>query len=310
LLRYVIGRIGQAIVVLFGLSILAFLLIHLVPGDPVRLVLGPRATPAAVRTLTRQLGLQNSWQEQYWQFVSHAARGRFGTSISTSASVGSLIGPRLAVSALLIVYALLVAVVVAVPAAVIAAIRPNRAVDHSIRVASTATFAMPTFWLGLILVLVFSLRLGLFPVSGYGDSFVQHVYHLTLPAVAVGLAVAPLILRVLRASLIATLEADYIEAARARGFSTARITLKHALKNSILAPLTILSILVGVLLSGTVVAESVFALPGLGSLLVTSVVSRDYPTVQALVLIFGVTVVLVNLATDLLYPIIDHRVHL
>jgi peptide/nickel transport system permease protein len=308
--RYVIGRIGQALVVLVGLSILAFLLIHLVPGDPVRLVLGPRAPESAVVAVTRRLGLQHSWPTQYWQFVSHAVQGNLGYSITDSTSVGSLIGPRIAVSLLLIGYALLVAVVMAVPMAVVAAVRKNRVVDHALRVGSTTTFAMPTFWLGLIMVLVFSIRLKLFPVSGYGSSFAQHLYHLTLPAIAVGLAVAPVIMRVLRASLISALGTDYVEAARARGLHPARIALKHALKNSILAPLTILSILVGVLLSGTVIAESVFALPGLGSLLVSSVVARDYPTVQALVLIFGVAVVTVNLMTDLLYPIIDHRVGL
>ena len=295
---------------LVGLSMVAFMLIHLVPGDPVRLVLGPRVPQSQVGFVRHQLGLDKPLLTQYRIFAINALQGNFGTSVTTPSSVNALVGPRVLVSLSLISYSLLIAIVVSVPTAVLAAVRKDRLSDHVIRIVSTATFTMPTFWLGLILVLVFSIRLHVFPVSGYGNGFVQHVYHLTLPSLAIGLALAPVILRVLRASLIEALDADYIEAARARGLGGATITFKHALKNSILAPLTVLAILVGVLLSGTVLAESVFALPGLGTLLISSVIARDYPTVQALVLIFGAAVICANLAADLLYPLIDHRVRL
>jgi peptide/nickel transport system permease protein len=308
MVRYAIGRAGQAVLVLVGLSLIAFLLIHLVPGDPVRLVLGPRAPAANVRALTHQLGLDRPWPQQYWNYLSGLLHGDLGRSITQSIPVADVVAPRLPVSLLLIAYGLVVATVVAVPAAVFSALHKNRTADHVLRVGSTTTATMPTFWLGLFLVLVFSIRLGWFPVSGYGDTFASHIYHLTLPAIAVGLSVAPLIMRVLRASMVEALGSDYVEAARARGLSSTRVTVRHALRNSALAPLTILGILVSVLLSGTVIAESVFALPGLGSLLVTSVVARDYPTVQALVLIFGVVVVAVNVVTDLIYPVLDRRV--
>jgi peptide/nickel transport system permease protein len=305
---YLTRRGLQSIVVLLGLSLVCFLLIHSVPGDPARLFLGPRATNEQVQSLRHQLGLDRPLWDQYLHYDANVVRGRLGTSISTTTTVNSLVLPRVSVSLLLILYSLLIAVMLAVPLAVVAALRKNGLADHAIRVVSAVTFTMPTFWLGLILTLVFAIRLGVLPVSGYGSTFLEHIEHLTLPAIAVGLAVFPILLRVLRASLVATLDSDYIEAARSRGLSATRITLKHAFKNSILAPLTVLAILVGALLSGTVVAENVFALPGLGTLFVTAVQERDYPTVQALVLIFGAAVIIANLLADLAYPFIDRRV--
>jgi peptide/nickel transport system permease protein len=303
-------RLLEVIPVLIGITLVAFAVIQLVPGDPARIQLGPRATPEAIAALTHQLGLDRSLPAQYWEFVSGAATFSFGESFRFRQPVGEVIGPRIGPSAFLIGYSLLVALLIAVPLAILSAKRRDRWPDHLVRLFTTTTFAMPSFWLGLLLVLIFGLELGLLPTSGYGDTTLEHVQSLTLPAITVGLWLAAPLLRSLRTSLIDNLDAEYTEATRARGLRERRVLLKHVLRNSVISTVTLMSLMVGVLLSGTVVIENVFSIPGLGSLLVNSVTARDYAVVQALTLLFGFTVVLVSLLTDLLYAAIDPRVRL
>ena len=202
------------------------------------------------------------------------------------------------------------ALVIAVPLGIISATRRNRLGDHGIRLLTMVTFAMPTFWLALMLVQLLSLKLDLLPVSGYGEGLVGVLRSLTLPALALSLFLAPMLTRTLRASLIDALHADYVDAARARGFSQVRVVGKHAMRNSLIPLITVLSINVGFLLSFTVVVENVFQIPGLGSLLVQSVLTRDYPIIQSLVLVFGVMVILINLLADLAYSLVDPRITL
>jgi peptide/nickel transport system permease protein len=192
----------------------------------------------------------------------------------------------------------------------LSALRRNRPTDHVIRIVTTIGVGMPAFWFGLILVRFFSLDLGLLPVAGYGSGFIGHLQNLTLPAVAVGVYLAPLVIRTLRSSLIETLSTDFITAARARGFREGRVIGKHALRNALISTITILAINVGYLISGSVVIENVFNIPGLGSLLVSSMQMRDFPTISALTLLFGVLVLAVNLAADLSYAIVDPRIRL
>jgi peptide/nickel transport system permease protein len=309
--RYVLSRLAQALVILLGISILIFVVMHvLVPGDPARLVLGPKAPESAVRVLRNQLGLNEPLLQQYASFIGGAVHGDFGTSINQHLPVSSVIGQRLLPTMLLIGYGMLIAIGLAVPLGVLAAVHRNRPLDHAIRVFSTLSFAMPTFWLGLLLVLLFSLRLKIFPTSGYGNDFGEHLECLTLPAVSVGLYVAPVVLRMVRSSMIETLSTEFVEASRARGLSERRVLLRHALRNSLLAPLTVVGVLAGSLITAAVAVENVFALPGLGTLLVQSVTARDFPTVEALALAFGFAVVLINLLTDLLYVVADPRVRL
>jgi peptide/nickel transport system permease protein len=307
---YLLRRVVQAIPVLIGISLAAFLLIHLVPGDPARIILGSRATPEAVATLNEQLGLDRSLPSQYLDFITGAVHLDFGESIIQKTGVGSILTERIPVSFYLLLYSVVISIVVAVPLAVVSALRRNRPADHGIRLFSTLTFAMPSFLLGLLLILFFSLDLGIFPTSGYGEGFSGHLRSLTLPAIKVGLYLAPILLRTLRVGIIETLGTEYVEAARARGLSERRIIFKHVLRNSLVATVTVLGLNIGFLISGLVIIENVFALPGLGSELVTAIVGRDYPTVQALTLIFGVAVVAINLFTDLLYAWLDPRVRL
>lgn len=307
---FLLRRALDAIPVLFGVTLVSFALIHLAPGDPVSILLQGHATPANVAALKHQLGLDRSLPEQYWQFIRSAATFSFGQSFEYQTSVGGIVAPRIAASALLIAYSLLLAIVAAVPLAFMAALGQDRPVDHAIRLGTTVTFAMPSFWVGLVLALIVSLKLGWLPSSGYGTTFTQHVQGLTLPAITVALYLSPLLIRVLRSSLIDTLGSEYVEATRARGLSELRVLGKHVLRNSLTSTVTLLGLFFAVLLSGTVVVENVFAIPGLGSLLVSSVNARDYPIIQALTLIFGVAVIFVGLLADLVYAAIDPRVRL
>ena len=307
---YILRRIVQAIPVLIGITLASFLLIHLVPGDPARIILGARATPQAIADLNHELGLDRSLIAQYVSFVGGAVHLDFGDSIKQNTAIGPLLGSRIGVTLFLLICAVIISIVVAVPLAIVSALRRNRPADHAIRLFSMVTFAMPSFLLGLLLILFFSLKLGWLPTAGYGDTFPEHVKSLTLPAITVGLYLAPILLRTLRVGIIETLGTEFVEAARARGLSERRVVLKHVLRNSLISTVTVLGLNVGFLLSGLVIIENVFALPGMGSELVNAILARDYPMVQALTLIFGVAVVMINLLTDLLYAQLDPRVRL
>lgn len=307
---YLLRRVAQAVPVLIGITLAAFVIIHLVPGDPAKILLGARATPSAVAILHKQLGLNKSLPVQYLNFVTGAITLNFHESITQKTAVGSLLSERIPVTIFLLLYSVVIAILVAIPLAVVSALRRNRAADHAIRLFSMVTFAMPSFLLGLLLILIFGLNLHLLPTSGYGEGFLGHLRGLSLPAITVGLYLAPILLRTLRVGIIETLGTEFVEAATARGLSRTRIVLKHVLRNSMVSTLTVLGLNIGFLLSGLVIIENVFALPGLGSELVSSIVTRDYPTIQALTLVFGVSVVAINLVTDLLYAALDPRVRL
>jgi peptide/nickel transport system permease protein len=305
--RQIGRRAIQSLVVLIGLSFISFLLIHLVPGDPVRIALGPKAPQQQVTALRRQLGLDHSLLRQYVDYVWDVLHGNLGYSLQDHEAVSTLVRPRIAPSLYLLAYATLISIVVAVPLAIISALHRNRASDQLIRLASMITFAMPAFWLGLVLVQILSLHFSVFPVSGYSASFTGRVRDLTLPALTIGLYLAPMLVRTLRSSMIDVLASDYIEAARARGLSAWRVVGRHALRNAAVATITVLAVNLGFLISGTVIVEVVFSIPGLGSLVVSQVQTRDFPTIQALTLIFGSIVILINFATDVVYALVDPR---
>jgi peptide/nickel transport system permease protein len=309
--RYVLGRLGQGLVVLWGVTLIVFLLIHFVPGDPGRAVLGTKASPAAVARLDHRLGLDNSIVTQYGDYVSGLAHGDLGTSITEFASVTSLIGSRLVPTLALVAYAVAVAIAIAIPLALIAALRVNRLPDHLVRLIAVVLYAIPAFWFGLMLAVLFGLKWHIFPTSGYNGSFPLGLLRtLTLPAVTIALFVAPVIVRVLRSSLIESLGSDFAQAARARGIGSRRVLVRHVLRSSLTATVTLLGVSIGQLVGLIVVVEQVFAFPGLGSLLVSSVLSRDYPTVQGVTLLFALLVVVANLMADLMYAVLDPRVRL
>ena len=304
-----LGRRGaQSAVVLLALTFVAFMLIHLVPGDPVRIALGPKAPEQQVRSVRHQLGLDQPLFVQYLHYLGNTVRGNLGYSIQDHEPVSTLVGPRILPSVFLLTYATLISILLAVPFAILSAVRRNRLSDHGVRLLSMVTFAMPAFWLGLVLVQLFSLHWPIFPVSGYSGSPWEKLVDLTLPALTIGLYLAPLLIRTLRGSMIDVLSTDYIEAARARGLSSFRVIGRHTLRNASMATVTVLAVNLGFLISGTVIVEVVFSIPGLGSLIVSQVQTRDFPTVQALTLIFGTIVIVINFGTDILYAIVDPRV--
>ncbi|HET6447581.1 MAG TPA: ABC transporter permease [Conexibacter sp.] len=308
--RYLLKRLLEVIPVVIGVSLVAFAIVHLVPGDPARLLLGPQATPDLVARLHDRLGLNQPLTTQYWHFIRGAVTFDFGTSLQLHRPVAKIIGERLAPSIFLVLYSLSLALLITVPLATAAALRRGTWVDHGIRMVTSLTFVMPPFWLGLMLLLIVSVQLGLLPTSGYGQTTVEHVRSLTLPSLTIALALSPVLLRQLRASLIETLGMDYVEAARVRGLSEWRVTFKHVMRNSLTSTLTFIGLIAGLLLSQTVILENVFAIPGLGGLLVDSVTGRDFPVIQALTLLFGTAVVLISIVVDLGYAAIDPRVRL
>jgi peptide/nickel transport system permease protein len=308
--RYIAIRAVHAIPVLLGITFVGFFLIHLVPGDPVKIILGIHATAQAERALRQELGLDKPLIAQYFDFLKGSVHFDFGESITQRTPVSTLLLQALAPSLFLITYSVVISIILAVPLAIISALKRNRPVDHAIRVLSMVTMAMPAFWTGLLLILLVSVRLGVLPTAGYGTGPVGHLKSLTLPAITLGLYLTPILLRSLRSSILETLSSEFIQTARAHGLSERRLVLKHVLRNSLMSTVTILGVTIGFLLSGTVVVENVFALPGLGSLLVTSIAARDFPTIAGLTVVFGVVVVIVNLLTDLSYAAIDPRVRL
>jgi ABC-type dipeptide/oligopeptide/nickel transport system permease component len=307
---YLIRRVALAVVVLFGLLVGTFFIIHLVPGDPVTIVLGGRATPQAIANVRHGLDLDRPLLTQFWLYISHTLQGDFGTAFTFGSPAGEIIGQRVGPSAALIGYSMLLSLVIGVPLAIIAALRPNGWIDNSIRVSTTVTFGMPKFWLGLMLALILGLELHWFPVSGYEGGVGGILRTLTLPALALGLALSTVVVRTLRSSLLEVLQTEYVEAARSRGLSEFRIVAKHALRNSFMNTLTILSVNIGFLIGGTVVLEQVFQIPGVGSLLVIAVEKRDYQVVQALALLAGSAVVFASLAADTVQAFLDPRVRL
>jgi peptide/nickel transport system permease protein len=308
ILRYIVGRLGQMAVVILGVTLIAFLTIQLVPGDPIRIMLHGRATDEIVAAAHERLGLDQPIPVQFARFVWNALHGDLGVSIIQKAPVTEIVGERLGASVFLLTYGALIAVLLAVPLALIAATYRDRPVDHVIRIGGMIGFAMPPFWVGLLLMLLFGLLLGLFPISGYGKGFFGHIFHLTLPSLTIALFLAPILVQSLRSAMLDVLTADYIEVARSKGLSERRIMIKHVLRNALIPTITVLAINIGWLLSGAVIVEYVFSIPGLGSLLVRAVGFRDYPVIQGLTVVFAMLVVTVNLLADLTYILVDRRV--
>ena len=308
LIGYILRRLLQMIPVIIGITLFAFLFIQLLPGDPIQTMLGGKASPEVIAAAHAKFGLDDPLPTRYLLFLRNAIQGDLGLSITQRTPVTSLIGDRLPPSLFLLVYSTLISILLAVPLAMVAARRSDQSLDHVIRISGMVTISMPPFWLGLLFILLFGLLLQLFPISGWGTDFLGHIHSLFLPAFVIGLGLAPILIQSLRASLLDVLRAEFIEAARAKGLSPNRIMLRHVLRNALIPTVTVLAVNVGWLIGGSVVVENVFSIPGIGRLLIQSVLARDYPTIQGLTLVFGILVIFVNLLADLSYAVIDPRV--
>ncbi len=301
-------RLLHSIWVLAAIIIVSFLVIRLIPGDPVVQMLGLQATPENIAAVNKDLGLDLPMGQQIVSFVERAFQGDLGSSIIKRAPVNDIVFDRLLPSVYLLLYATVLALIVSVPLGALSAIYRNRVPDQIARLTSMVTFAMPQFWLGLMLILLFAIQLDVLPSGGYGEGFGGILLHLTLPALTIGLYLAPQLMRTLRSSLIEAIDSDYVEAARSRGFRESRVVGKLAMRNALVPLISVLSINIGFLISGTVIVEVVFQVPGLGALLVQSVLNRDYPVIQGLILVFGAMVILVNILADAAYAVVDPRV--
>lgn len=309
--KFLIKRILSVIPVLFVVSVTVFLLVHLVPGDPAAAMLGDMATEADIAALRERMGLNRSLPEQYLVWIGNLLHGDFGVSVSANSSVFSLIVSHLQPTVFLALYSLLIASFIAIPLGMIAAKKKGAAVDHGVTVISLAGISMPSFLLGLFLMLIFSVRFRWFPVSGYvppSQGLLLHLRSLCLPAITLGFMNAALMMRMTRASMLEVLGSDYIKMAKAKGVKEFFLIAKHAFKNTLVTVITVIGQSIVQALAGAAVVESLFAVPGLGQLMVNSIGRRDYYVIQSIVLLIAVFNVLVTMIIDIIYGLVDPRV--
>jgi peptide/nickel transport system permease protein len=303
MLSYICRRLVLTLPVLFGVATLVFSLIHLVPGDPAQAMLGDGASPDDIAQLRTRLGLDRPLAEQYWRYLKGLGQGDLGTSLRTQQPVTTQIAERLPATAELASAAMLVAVALALPLGLIAAVWRGTWVDQGAMGLALVGISVPGFWLGPLLALIFAVELGWLPVSGRGT-----LAHLVLPAITLGSALAAILARMTRASVLEELREQYVVAARARGASRVRAVVVHALRNSLIPVVTILGLQLGAVLTGSIITETIFSWPGVGRLLIQSINFRDYPMVQGCILLIAVTYVTMNLLTDLVYGWLDPRI--
>ena len=307
--RYLIRRLLLLVLVIFGVITIAFFLMHLTPGDPARTFLGEKATPQAVAALRHQWGLDQSLGSQYLRFLGQTLTGDLGDSVYYRTPIIDLFAVRFPVTLSLMFLGAVASVIISLPLALLSATRPGWPAQ-GVRLFNAVVQGMPSFFVGSMLIVLLGLRLRIFPAGGYGDTPGTKIYALVLPAVTIGLAIAPLLIRSLRASMVEVLSSEMIAFGRAKGLAGKRLLLGYLLRNSSISGISILGIQVGGLAGGALVVEQVFALPGMGSMLMTGILNRDYPVVQACTLSFAIMVVIVYLITDLVYALLDPRVRL
>jgi peptide/nickel transport system permease protein len=306
--RFFVRRLLQAIPVAIGVTIIVFFLIHLVPGDPARTALGPRATPKAIEALHQRWGLDKPLPVQYVTFMKHLLTGDLGTSLRYRQSAGSLVIERLPTTIWLLAYSTVLTCLLAVPAALWAASKKGAFRDRAIRILSVASLGIPGFWLGLMLIEFVATQTGLFPSSGFGKGFTGHLESLFLPSLTLAAGLAPLVIRSLRAEILKVTESDFITTARAKGISERQIRLRHVLRNALAPSVAILAVNVSFLVGGTLAIEQVFSIGGVGTLMLQGISLRDFPIVQAATLILALVVVVVNIFGDLVQALLDPRV--
>lgn len=311
MIRFIFNRLLMALPTMVIVAITVFALIRFIPGDPAALMLGDMATPDQIATMRNELGLDRSMPEQFLVWSGNVLTGDFGRSIVNNEAVLPLVVSRFTVSAEIVVIAVILAALIAVPAGVIAAWRQNSVTDLALVGTATILLSIPTFWLGLLLLLFFGLKLGWLPVLGYvsiSDNPVSGLLYLVLPIMTLVIHEAGVLIRMARASTLEVLRLDYITHARAKGLSESAVLWKHAFKNAFGPTWTMIGLILGNLLGGIAVIETVFTIPGLGRLMVDSIFQRDYPVIQGCLLFVAFSYVVVNLIVDLLYPLFDPRV--
>lgn len=305
---YIRKRLILMVFVLFGVTVVIFGMVRILPGDPAFLILGDRATDEKAAALREILGLNRPIYEQYWLFVSGLATGNMGQSLLYRQPVADLVLSRVPVTLALAAYAMCLAAVTTLTFGIAAAVTKGRWPDQLIRIGFLFALTTPSFWFGILLILLFGLTLHWFPVAGFGETFPEHVWYLFLPALTLALQLSAVLIRNLRGQIILTMRSDYVRTARAKGLPGSLVLLRHVLPNALLSTVTIFGLQFGFLVGGTIVVETVFGVPGTGQLLVSSISGRDYPVVQAITVVSAFLVIIVNLAVDLSYSFLDPRV--
>ena len=308
--RFVLKRLLLTIPLLLGIVLLVFLILEITPGDPVRQIVGLRASEERLDEVREELGLDDPVWVQYARYVKSVAGGDLGYSYKSRQSVASLIAERIPVTIWLLGFGLAFSLFLSIPLGIISALRQNRPVDHAIRGVGLVGLTMPSFWVGIILILVVALPTGLFPVGGFGETTVEHLHSIILPAVTLAIAIAPIQIRAVRASVIGVMGSDYISMARSLGIPSRRLMRRFVLRNAAPPVIAILALDIGFLLFGAVVIETTFALPGIGQGLVLAARGRDIPSIQGYTLLFAVIVVAVYLWADIMTALADPRVEI
>ncbi len=305
MLGYVIRRLTEMVTVLLGVSVLVFLMVHMIPGDPARIIAGLESSPEVVEQIRRDLGLDQPLHVQFWNFLRGVSTGDLGMSYRTKSPVSEEIAERVPHTFAIAVGGVVLATLLGTFSGILAAVFHNRIWDGLIMLVSLFAISTPSYWLALMLMLIFSLSLGLFPSIG-----VQSPLHYVLPIVTLGAQSGGMIARMTRSSMLDVLGADFISAARSRGQTERVVILKHALRNAAIPVVSIVGLRFGGLLAGTVLVESVFGIPGVGRLVVDAVIVRDYPMIQGSILVVASSFVIINAFTDILYGVIDPRIRL
>lgn len=309
-LSYVVKRILQIIPVLLIVTILIFVMIRMIPGDPALAMLGEKGSPAAVEAMRHKMGLDKPLIVQYFVFLGSLIHLDLGTSSYYSTPVASLILQKIVVTIFLTVVATVMTLVISFPLGYIAGVNGDNCKSKIINALSLITISLPSFWVGLLLLIVFGLKLGWFPVAGWGDTWGDHLYCMILPGLTQALATCSLLVRNIQSSVANIEKKDYVDFAYSKGLAKGRVRSKYVIKNVMISTVTLLSMRIAYMLGGSVVIETVFALPGMGSLLLNGILSRDYAVVQGTVFFFAVIVLAINLITDVSYSLLDPRVKL
>ncbi len=303
MIAYVIRRLLIAVPVVIGVTFLSFMMLHLVPGNPAVIMAGVGASAQDIARIERQLGLHRPLLYQYGVFLSHLVHGNLGTSISTGRPVAQEIAQTLPITVTLAICSTVLSILAGFSIGILSAAKQGKFADYSATLITLFGLSMPSFWLGVMLILVFSVKLQWLPTAGWNGAL-----SVILPSVTLGAGAVAVIARMTRSSLLEALSADYVRTARAKGISETWVFLRHALRNALIPSITVIGLEFGILLGGAVITEDVFAIPGLGRLILSAINARDYPTVEGAVLVIGLMFVLVNLVTDILYAVIDPRI--
>lgn len=311
LYKYVLKRLLEGVPVFFFVTVIVFALMRLSGGDPAAIMLGPRGSEAAAEALRAKWGLNEPLHMQYFYWLRNMLVLDFGTDFNSGRPVADLIAQRFPITATLAFFAMVISLAIAFPAGIISSINQNTPTDYGAVIFALIGVSMPNFWLGLMLIIVFGLHVGWLPTHGYQSMLVDPIdgiRHIILPAIALGTALSAVVTRMLRSSMLEVLNEDYIRTARAKGMSERTVIYKHALRNALIPTVTVIGLQVGYLMNGSILVETVFAIPGMGRLLVEAVFQRNYPVVQGVIVVVAIIFILVNIVVDIVYTYLDPKI--